>query len=108
MNDQGNNEHQLLSEVERGRQAQDLLQHPLLEQFFTEAEQELWKTFKESSLRDADGREKLRLMAYWLEKFRAWLTTHVETGRMAQIQLQETRSLMERMKEAVFGQHDPW
>lgn len=96
-----NDDDKLLAEHERGYQAREVLAHPLVAEFFERAEQELWKAFKESPLRDAEGREKLRLMQEWLTKFRAYFEEAVTTGKMAQDMIEQNRSAWQRLKEAM-------
>lgn len=88
-------------ELERGRRAKELLEHELVVAFFEEAEREIWDRWKSSPLRDAEGREKLRLMQEWLTKFRLMLESHVTTGRFAREALEEQQSMMDRLKSAI-------
>lgn len=96
-----NDDHKLLAEHERGYQAREILAHPLVAEFFERAEHEIWKAFKDSPLRDAEGREKLRLMQEWLTKFRAFFEEAITTGRLAQDMIEQQRTLFQRMKDAM-------
>lgn len=89
------------TEINRGQRAEQILNDELVVSFFADAERELWNAWKTSPLRDAEGREKLRLMQAWLNKFRETLETHVTTGRMASMALQEQQTVMQRMRSAV-------
>jgi hypothetical protein len=82
----------------RGRQAEDLLAHPLLVEAFETLENEVIETWKNSPARDEDGREKLWLMLHLSQKVKMHLQTIVQSGKMAAIELQalEKRSLMQR------------
>lgn len=88
-------------EMERGRRAEEILNDPLVAAFFEDAEREIWNAWKSSPLRDAEGREKLRLMQEWLSKFRETLASHLTTGKMAAIKLQEQETLAQRMRAAL-------
>lgn len=88
-------------EIDRGRRAQELLENPLIAEFFDQAEREIWQQFKTSPLRDAEGREKLRLMQEWLTKFRMLLETHVTTGKLAMQANEERNTLMDRVRSAI-------
>lgn len=94
-------EHQLLTEATRGVRARAILEDELVVAFFADAEQEIWQAWKSSPLRDAEGREKLRLMQEWLTKFKQTLEQHLLTGRMATETLEARRSTLDRMKAAV-------
>lgn len=97
MDDEG----RLYAEASRGARARAILEDELVVAFFTDAEREIWEAWKSSPLRDADGREKLRLMQEWLTKFRQSLQAHVMTGKMAMETLDQRRTALDRMKAAI-------
>lgn len=88
---------QLLKEMDRGQQARDLLEHPLMQEAFSTIRESYLTQWKNSPARDADGREKIWAYLKQLDLIEAHLTTTLETGKMAQHQI----GLMERMKRGV-------
>lgn len=97
MDDEG----RLYEENARGVRARAILEDELVVAFFADAEREIWEAWKSSPLRDADGREKLRLMQEWLQKFRQSMQQHLLTGQMAAETLEQRRSMIDRMRSAV-------
>lgn len=80
---------ELEDEAARGEHAARLLSDPLLvEAFETIAEryEEAWKT---SPARDVEGRERLWVMLKCLEQVKGHITSVVERGQMASVELQE-------------------
>ena len=88
-------------QIERGRQAQEILEHPLVVEFFEAAEKELWEQFKTSPLRDEEGREKIRLLSECMTKFRLALESHVTTGKMVLMEQEQKRSMLDRVTSAI-------
>lgn len=86
------------ADVLRGRQAEELLEHPLLVEAFEFLESEVINAWKSSPARDGEGREKLWLMLHLSEKVKNHLQQVISTGKMAQISIKELekRGLMER------------
>ena len=86
------------AEVLRGRQAAELLEHPLLVEAFAALEQEVVNEWKNSPARDEDGRERLWMMLRLSQKVRGYLESVITTGKMGQIQLKELdkRTLAQR------------
>jgi hypothetical protein len=87
-------EQKLLQEMDRGQQARDLLEHPLMQEAFSTIRETYLAQWESSPARDSEGREKIWTYLKQLETVKAHLSTVLETGRMAT----EQRSLMERMK----------
>ena len=87
------------AEILRGRQAAELLEHPLLVEAFAALEKEVLDAWKASPARDAEGREKLWLMLHLSQKVKGHLETVVVTGKMGQIRLDELnkRTLLQRV-----------
>lgn len=95
-------EAQLRREVQRGANAQALIDNPLMIEALDAYENEIVNQWKTSPLRDADGREKLRLMLDAATKFRAYLLTTADTGKLASATIQEKRDPLTRLRRA-FG-----
>jgi hypothetical protein len=76
-------------EVARGAQAGELLDNPLIVEALDAYENEIVQLWKTSPLRDVEGREKLRQMLDAATKFRAYMMTTVETGKLAKAQIRD-------------------
>lgn len=70
-------------EIKRGREARQLLEHPLLNEAFTTLDSEIATSWKSSPARDAEGREKLYLMQALLTRIHLHLNSIMETGMLA-------------------------
>lgn len=91
-------EHQLLAETERARQAQELMEHPLFKEALDLYRQRLMDEWASSPARDTEGRERLWLMAKTAEVVPQHLKELMETGKLASTQLEQKRTLRERAK----------
>jgi hypothetical protein len=90
----------LRSEVERGRQANELLENPLIKEAFETIRSRYMSEWENSPARDSAGREKIWTYLKQLEAVKAHLSEVVTTGKMAQME-QEQRSLVERLKDGI-------
>lgn len=86
--------------MERGRQANDLLEHPLLKESFELIRTRYLSEWENSPARDSVGREKIWTYLKQLDAVKAHLTEVVTTGQMAQME-QEERSLAQRLKDGI-------
>ena len=85
----------------RAAQAKDALENPLIAEALDAWDKEITEAWKNSPLRDAEGREKLRLMLEASKTFKAHLTKTMETGKLIRAR---QPSLADRIKVAVRGQ----
>ena len=85
-------------EIIRGRDAQALIQHPLLVEAFEAVESEVMELWKLSPERDRDGREKLWLSLKLLQKVRSQLESVIQTGQVAEVTL--AQRLGQRLRDA--------
>lgn len=76
-------------QLARAAHAADALANPLVAEALGAWEQEITEAWKQSPLRDAEGREKLRLMLEAAKVFRQHLQTTIETGRILKAQVRE-------------------
>lgn len=90
----------LRSEVERGRQATDLLEHPLMQEAFSLIEERYLTEWRNSPARDSAGREKIWTYLKQLEAVKAHLIEVMQTGKMAQME-QEERSLAQKLRDGI-------
>jgi len=85
-------------EATRGRQAEEALANPLIAEALQAWEQEITEQWKTSPLRDAEGRETLRLMLEAAKAFKSHLLTTMETGKLQDIKLQRQRTVAEKVR----------
>jgi hypothetical protein len=69
----------------RANRAKEALENPLVQEALDHYEQEIVSQWKASPLRDADGREKLRLMLEAHKHFKTFLTSTLESGALAKV-----------------------
>lgn len=94
-------ESRLMAEKERARQAQEILEHPLFREALDTYRQRLMAEWAASPARDTQGREALWLMVKTAEAVERHLSSLMETGQLASLQLEQNRSLRERLKDWV-------
>lgn len=82
---------QLRAELDRAGRAKDLLGNVLLKESFEAIEKELFEGLMALSVDDTVRREKLHMMLVYGRRWRNLLTTMVETGKLAEMQLDEKR-----------------
>lgn len=78
--------------IRDGQEAARLLEHPLLVQAFELIEQDITEQWKNSPVRDVDGREKLHLMERLLQRIKAQLRSVVENGQVVEATLQQSKA----------------
>ena len=84
-------EQKLTEEYARGLEATQLIENPLLVAAFEAIETEIDHQWKTSKANEEDAREKLYLMSRLLAKLKGTIQTHVQTGKMAELQLIQLR-----------------
>lgn len=87
----------LEAERQRGEEARRLLAHPLLTEAFATIEGDLRRRWEASGDDETEARERLWLMLRLLGRVRGLLAEVLETGRLAEAQLDEIA--MRRAKE---------
>lgn len=75
----------------RSDRARQLLDDPLLNEGFSVLRDELIKAWLDSPIRDVEGRERLFHYVKLIDKLKGWLATVVETGGIAQYQIEALR-----------------
>ncbi len=73
----------LHEDVERGRQAGELLQHPLLLAALDAIEGEVVRQWEDCPARDKDGKEACWQLMKTSKKFRSMLNGYVQSGKLA-------------------------
>lgn len=86
------------TEIARGQYATEALDNPLIGEALVAWEKEITEAWKTSPLRDVDGRERLRLMLEASRQFQAFLSRTMETGKLAEVQIEQQRTLMDRAR----------
>lgn len=71
----------------RGQQAARLLSDPLLKEAFDVIDAEIVREWRAAPVRDADGRERLFLMAKLLEKLRSHFDSVISDGKLAEAEI---------------------
>jgi hypothetical protein len=86
-----------------GSRAKEVLENEAFTAAFEAIEQEVIDQWTNSPARDQDGREKLWAYLHLLKKVRTHLTSTLETGKLAQIELQHQQSLRDRARQMGAG-----
>lgn len=81
----------LEEELRRAQQAKELLEHPLLVEAFDVLKRQVLDTWKNSAVRDVEGRERLFMAARILEQVEGLLREFVTTGKFAALQIEALR-----------------
>lgn len=84
-----------------GNRAREVLENEAFQQVFVDIESEVIESWKNSPVRDQEGREKIWQYLTLLKKVQAHLTTTLETGKLAQLDLQHKQSLFDRAKAGI-------
>jgi hypothetical protein len=86
----------LEEEIRRSEEAAGILNHPIFKEAFDTLDAELRDAWISSPSKDVDGRESLWLCLKLLGKVRAHMTSLIETGQMAQVQLERLGAKQKR------------
>lgn len=78
-------------ELRRGEQARQLLQNELYVDSIEQVKQAIIDKWQQAPLRDREGHHELKLMLKLLGELTGYIQTTMETGKMAQIQLDSER-----------------
>lgn len=80
-----------------GNRAKEVLENPAFVAVFDDIENEVLETWKTSPARDSEGREKLYIYLHLLQKVKARLTSSLDTGKLAVMDLEHKKTLAERI-----------
>ena len=92
-------EEQLFKEQTRANAARELVEHPLYVEAFEVYTQRLKTEWADSPARDKEGRETLWIMLKTAQAVQSHLQQILETGKLASLQLQQKRSMLERARQ---------
>lgn len=85
-----------------GTRAREILENEVFIQVFQDIEQELMQAWKTAPARDVAGRESIHQYLTMLEKVKTRLTSTMETGKLAMIDLDYQQSRLQRVKDAIW------
>lgn len=85
--------------IYNGNRAKEILENEVFVSVFEDIEQELYEAWKQSPARDQEGREKIHQYQAMLQKVKTRLVSTFETGKLAQMDLNHSQSLMDRAKD---------
>lgn len=88
-------------EISRGQEAQDLLNNPLIREFFDKAQEDLIGSMKTSALGDNQTHNRLVIALQVLGQIEKAFKDVINTGKMAKMQVQEP-TIIDKVKQ--FGQ----
>jgi hypothetical protein len=77
----------LNKQISRGQKAKELLEEPLLQDSLKAIRNKLDTEWKNSPLRDVEGREKIFFLVKAIDELEAMLISEIETGKLASQQL---------------------
>ena len=87
--------------IYNGDRAREVLENEAFQWAFDELKTELTKSWETSPARDQEGREKLYQLLKLADKLKANLTTSLETGRLARLDLDHKESLLSKAKRSI-------
>lgn len=87
--------------IYNGDRAREVLENEQFQAAFSAIEQELIEQWTNSPARDADGREKLWSYLQMLRRVKSQLTTTLETGRLAKLEIAHRSGWLQRMKDGI-------
>ena len=79
----------LQKQISRGQQAKDILENPLLQDSLKAIRNKLDTEWKNSPLRDVEGREKIFFLVKAIDELEAMLISELETRKLASEQLNQ-------------------
>ena len=91
----------MTDKVHQGIKAKEILESDVFIDAFEQLETEIIKQWSESPARDLEGREKLWQLLTIAKKFQTILQTTLETGKLASLELERQKTLLQRAKESV-------
>lgn len=84
--------------IYNGNRAREVLENEAYQDAIESLKQEIVEQWKQSPARDEAGREKLWSLLKMADKLEAILRTTLETGKLAELDLNHRQTLMDRAK----------
>lgn len=94
---------ELEERINRGVKAREILDSEIYLEAYDTLRQEIIDQWQQSPARDVEGREKLYLMLGIIDKLRATMQTIMESGKLAQLELNHKLTLIEQAKDIAKG-----
>jgi hypothetical protein len=88
----------LEKEVIQGHDAKQLLENPVFAKAMNEVQTGLMTAMKQSALGDESTHHRLVIALQLLDQIKSKITEYIETGRMSEMQLDESR--LSKLKKA--------
>lgn len=85
-------------EINRARQAAEVLENEAFQAAFQQIEQEIVEQWKNAPARDTDGRERLWTMLQLLQKVKQTLEASMQAGHLAAQNLKHHKTMLERLR----------
>ena len=87
--------------IYNGDRAREVLENEAFQWAFDELKKELTESWEKSPARDQEGREKLYQLLKLADKLKVNLTTSLETGKQARLDLDYQESLAQKAKRVL-------
>lgn len=84
-----------------GDRAREIIENEVFQAVWADIEKEWTDAWMNSPARDEAGREKLYQYVMTLRKLKAQITTTLETGKLAMLDLQHKQTLADRAKDGI-------
>lgn len=91
----------LVGESSRGAKARQVFEDSFVQEALQAMENGIFEAWKKSPIRDKEGQIELRLLYKLLADFKGYFLEAMQTGKMADIQLNHERTLRDRTRAAV-------
>lgn len=86
-----------------GSRAKEVLENEQFQASFEAIEKELIEAWKSSPARDNEGREKCWAYLMVLGKVKAHLTSTLESGKLAELEVRHKQGVADRIRSAFMG-----
>ncbi|OQB42201.1 MAG: hypothetical protein BWY09_00470 [Candidatus Hydrogenedentes bacterium ADurb.Bin179] len=91
----------LIDESSRGFEARKMLENPLFVECLATMRDSITAKWRSAPIRDREGMHELKLMDKILTDFETYFRTLAETGKMADIQLEQEQKLLRLRKSGI-------
>jgi uncharacterized protein YcaQ len=88
-------------EAQRGQRAKELLENDIFKESIVGLRQGILDKWRECPVRDIEGQHQLKLMDKLLGDIEGYIKIIAETGKMAEIQLEQERKVAELRKVGI-------
>ncbi|MES2637564.1 MAG: hypothetical protein V4605_09580 [Pseudomonadota bacterium] len=92
---------ELQERITKGIKAKEVLENDVYIEAYALVKQEITDQWQNSPARDAQARETLYLMTKLVDKLKTVMQTTMETGKLAELELQHQETLAQKAKRVV-------